>query len=118
MKPILASVLADRGSRWLWVSSLVFNLGQWIGVLVLAPKNQQFVPLHYTIYFGIDLTGTWRSLFWVPGIGLIIQAIHSFGALLVPEKIWHRSWLVFALFLQVLLTLGLVALLLTIRQSE
>lgn len=34
------------------------------------PKDQASLFLHYTVYFGVDSTGTIWDTAWIPGIGL------------------------------------------------
>src|SRR5689334_9133805 len=90
------SVLGDRWSRWFTVSLLFGNLGGWAAVWFLAPRNLDVSPLHYTIYFGINLTGPWTSLFWLPAIGLGAIITHLTIAHLANHILWRRLWLVLA----------------------
>lgn len=54
------------------------------------------MPLHYNIYFGIDLLGPWWYVLFLPGAGLLI----IFGNFLISVLLLKRERLV-AYFLSV-----------------
>jgi len=56
--------------------SLFFNLTSWILLAVFIKRSEFPVPLHYNIYFGIDLTGPYRNIFNLPSIGLFVVVIN------------------------------------------
>ncbi|MFH1426593.1 MAG: hypothetical protein ABIG66_04175 [Candidatus Kerfeldbacteria bacterium] len=67
----------DRVSAVLLAVALVLNAGAWAVILWKLPYTSDPVFLHYNIYFGIDLTGSWYELLWIPGSGLAALVINS-----------------------------------------
>lgn len=58
--------------------SLILNIALW-GFLAWQVKDfPELIPLHYNIYFGIDLLGPWYQIFLLPTIGLVIFIINFF----------------------------------------
>ncbi len=51
---------------------IVLNVAQWAFLYWQIPYTQSVVFLHYTIYFGVDMTGDWWRLLIVPAAGLLI----------------------------------------------
>lgn len=97
--------------QWPWLIALALAvIAEWVAALMLAPRGKVLAPLHYTIYFGIDLSGGWRSWLWLPALGTIITTSHIFFSRRRKDLIWRRSWLVLALVLDVLLLTSLGAL--------
>ncbi len=79
-------------TRWVFIFGLVVTLGQWVTLVTAVPRGESFLPLHYTIYFGIDLTGSWAQLAWLPAASSISWLIHLIGASRQPDLIWRRAW--------------------------
>lgn len=52
--------------------SLFFNILSWIFLAYFIKPSEYPIPLHYNIYFGIDLIGSYRRIFTLPLIGLFI----------------------------------------------
>ncbi|MFA6909244.1 MAG: hypothetical protein WC289_05195 [Patescibacteria group bacterium] len=70
------------------------------------------VPLHYNIYFGIDLIGAWWHIFLFPGIGLLILLLNSTLLFLVTlDKMQTILLMASAALTNVLLTVSLILLL-------
>ncbi len=67
----------DRLVLILCCLALLCNIGTWAVLLWKIPHTNETIFLHYNIYFGIDLTGSWRQLFWVPGTGSVIFLVNS-----------------------------------------
>lgn len=93
----------DPVSRWLAVSAAVINFGHWALVLATVPRGDQFVPLHYTIYFGIDLSAHWTRGFVMPAVGTAILILHLLTSGIVRDMAWRRSWFLIALSLNAIL---------------
>jgi len=54
------------------------------------------VILHYNVYFGIDLLGSWYQLFWLPAIGVaIIFTNFLFASLFLHKERILSYFLVF-----------------------
>ena len=77
------------------------------------PQEQSYIPLHYNIYTGIDLFGSWQRIFIWPTIGLIILIINLVLAIVLYDKKEIISYFLSfaAVFVQVFL---LIATMLTI----
>lgn len=107
---------SDRLSGWLLVWGTLANVCLWALALLLVPRPEQLLPLHYTIYFGIDLTGPRLRILLMPLIGLGILVAHLALSRFYDHPVWQRLWLLLALLLQILLTGALGALLYVIHQ--
>lgn len=63
-----------------WTLTLLFymlNILSWILIFWKQPYTEETILLHYNIFFGIDLTGSWRQLLWIPGSGLVIAIVNT-----------------------------------------
>ena len=56
---------------------LVANAVLWALLAARMGTWPAVIPLHYTIYFGIDLLGPWQWLFLLPGLGLVVLLVNS-----------------------------------------
>ncbi len=101
-------IINDRLSGWWLALAGVFNLGQWLTVATWPPT--QVAPLHYTIYFGLDLTGPAWQLYVLPGVGAMVIVVHGVIAALRRSELWSRSWSLLALVNIVLLSAALLTL--------
>lgn len=64
--------LFNRATRNLFIACVALNTISWIVLFWKIPKTDDTIFLHYNIYYGIDLTGAWAELFWMPVSGLAI----------------------------------------------
>lgn len=110
-------VMQDPVNRWLWWVGVVVNAATWVAIWQFVPKNSAVLPLHYTIYFGINLTGSWVKLFWVSAVGVGILFAHLLMASTNTHRTWQRLWIILALTLNVLFVVDMVASILFIRYS-
>jgi hypothetical protein len=78
----------DRVLLVLTAIALLCNAATWALLLWKIPYTEETIFLHYNVYFGIDLTGGWKQLFWVPGSGTVILVINT--AVLYAAKQMHR----------------------------
>lgn len=63
--------------QWILIGALFFDLVNW-GVLGFFIRPVDFpIILHYNVYFGVDLIGSWWQVFFLPAAGTIILAINS-----------------------------------------
>ena len=61
---------------------LLANGFLWLYLAFQARDFSGLIPLHYNIYFGIDLLGPWYHLYIMPAIGLVFLTLNFlFGAL-------------------------------------
>lgn len=110
-------IRTDRAGRRLWISSAVITAGLWAGMFWLTQQTGTFVPLHYTIYFGIDLTATGWTAYQLPLIATASLIIHAAAAGLAPHEVWRRSWLTLGLVVQLLWASALLAILYIARPA-
>lgn len=71
---------AFSASRVLRLSSAIgiaLNGALWVLVLWRVRGLPDTIPLHYTIYFGIDLLGAWYQMFFLPALGLSIWLLNG-----------------------------------------
>jgi len=95
-----------------FIISIVLNLILWAG---LYYKIQPFsylteygtIPLHYNLYFGIDLLGKWYTAFVLPFFGLIVIIVNNIIAynLFVRERFLSY----FLLIMQTIVNVALFA---------
>ena len=54
----------------------------------LAPIGRELdvIPLHYNVYFGVDLLGRWYRVFLLPAMGLVLFAANALFARALWEK--------------------------------
>jgi hypothetical protein len=66
---------------WLLGLSLAANLINWL-ILKIFIKAVDFpIIMHYNVYFGVDMLGTWKQTFILPIMGLILFSINGFLSL-------------------------------------
>ncbi|MBI5466669.1 MAG: hypothetical protein HY975_00425 [Candidatus Kerfeldbacteria bacterium] len=104
-------------SRALVVIAGVLTIALWAVSLWLVPRERLVVPLHYTIYFGIDLSSRWQSWLWLPGLGTVIMLTHFVIGTLKDDTTWQRVWLTMAVLLNILLGLVIAALAYVVRSG-
>jgi len=71
------------------IISAVIHSAIWILLLWKIPYTEQTVFLHYNIYFGIDLTGSWAQLLWMPLSGLVILIVNTI--IVMMSKTFDKS---------------------------
>ena len=64
-------------------TAIALNLAALIGLYFSITPRVELVALRYTIYFGIDLIGSWWQIFIFPLIGAIINVVNFSLAYLV-----------------------------------
>lgn len=73
--------------------AVLFNLAIWLLIyfkfypaVYSLPKEQSYLPLHYNIYTGIDLFGSWQRIFILPCIGLFMLVLNAILGIISYEK--------------------------------
>lgn len=74
--PTPSTSLRTRAIAVLIISIVLVNAISWGLLLWKIPYTDATVFLHYNVFYGIDLVGTWKSLFWLPGSGLAFALIN------------------------------------------
>lgn len=54
-------------------TAICFEVLNWVLMIIrgLPLRAQSIIPLHYTIYFGIDLIGPWYAIFLPAVLGIV-----------------------------------------------
>ena len=96
---------------WAVLIGLIFNLILWAYTFLQYGLSTDLVPLHYNIYFGIDLIGYKSNLFFYPLLGLVIIIVNSILSwLLRIEKLIGYFLIMSAVLAQVFILITEVAL--------
>jgi hypothetical protein len=67
--------------------ALLLNLGIWILLYMFIKPSLEPIYLHYNIYFGIDLIGSWYRIYLIPLSGLLIILVNYFmGVIMYSSK--------------------------------
>jgi len=61
---------------WLLILSLAGNLANWIILLIFIRPVDFPIILHYNVYFGVDSTGDWKQVYFLPAIGFLLLIIN------------------------------------------
>lgn len=100
--------------QWVIIGSLIINALNW-GFIAFFIRPVDFpIILHYNVYFGVDVIGSWWQVYLLPLIGLLILGTNTFlGYLFYQQKeriVAHL--LVLATFIvQICITIAVVSLL-------
>ena len=109
--------LGDRWSRWAVFLIGAGNILGWIAVWRFSLRGADVSPLHYTIYFGINLTGRWSTLFVLPAVGTVALIVHLVISRMVPHPMWRRLWLVLAAIITIMMLMDVAAIIFLLRNG-
>lgn len=102
MKQFFYSKIASR--KFILIFGCILNAILWLYTAQRYLQATDIVPLHYTIYFGIDLIDFKTKLFTYPLIGLSIIVVNGLLAFLCKqEKLIGYLLLTNALIMQIFL---------------
>ena len=87
----------DRFSFYLINFSLIIILATWFLFLLKKVAKSPLSVLHYNIYFGFDVLGSWSKLFIPPLLVLFLTILNLFLAIYFWTR--HRAWSYFLLTL-------------------
>lgn len=63
--------------HWILIASLFVNLVNW-GALAYFVRRVDFpIILHYNVYFGVDILGSWWEVYFLPGVGTFFWLINA-----------------------------------------
>ena len=73
--------------HWVLIASLLVNAINW-GIIAFFIRPVDFpIILHYNVYFGVDVIGSWWQIYFLPAIGLIILSVNTvLGYLFYQQK--------------------------------
>ena len=63
--------------QWVFIASLALNLGNWLFIAFFIRPVDFLIILHYNVYFGVDVIGSWWQMYFVPFIGLLILLVNA-----------------------------------------
>jgi len=73
--------------QWVIIAALVVNVANWISIVYFIRPVDFPIILHYNIYFGVDVIGSWKQIYFLPVIGLLILSINTtLGYLFYQQK--------------------------------
>lgn len=88
--------------------SVVCNIGIWALIYWQFPPTEDIVFLHYNIFLGVDRTGEWYKLLYMPisgAVALLVNAFFMFSIVQI-SSVMRKSVAVLTIFLQVLLLIA------------
>lgn len=62
------------------------NLFAWGWLLWHIRPTEEALFLHYTVLFGVDLTGAWHTVFVLPAVGILIIGLNTYFAAELFQK--------------------------------
>lgn len=96
--------------HWVLIASIFANLVNW-GVLAYFIRPVDFpIILHYNVYFGVDILGSWWEVYFLSGVGTffwLINAILSYFFYQRKERIAAYLFLLGAFIVQIGLTVAI-----------
>lgn len=66
---------------WLLLLSAIANIANWLLLKIFIIPVDFSIILHYNVYFGVDVLGSWKQVFLLPGIGLMLWFMNVFLSL-------------------------------------
>jgi hypothetical protein len=101
--------------QWVLIASLAINLGNWLFIAFFIRPVDFLIILHYNVYFGVDLIGSWWQMYLMPLIGLLIAFANAFLGYLFyqrKERIVAHLLMLATLIVQVGISIAVAGLLL------
>ncbi|MFC1598302.1 hypothetical protein ACFL2M_02085 [Patescibacteria group bacterium] len=91
-------------------AAFLLNAAAWGLIFWKLPETADTVLLHYNIYFGVDLAGSWQELLWMPGSGLAVLLINVIVMLLSKhlDRLIIIAGSIITLFLEIMVLLATV----------
>jgi hypothetical protein len=78
--------LQDKILLILFLVSLILNLLLYLAILGWVRAQTEPLILHYSVYFGIDLIGSWYRLYLMPAVGSFLLLVNFFLTILFYRK--------------------------------
>ncbi len=96
---------------FLIVLAILANVGLWIALFWTVIPTDFPIILHYNIYFGVDVIGNWKNLFFMPALAALLLFLN----LALSRFFYYKERLISYLFAgtalisQLLMAVGVVA---------
>lgn len=55
----------------------LFNVVVWLVLILAVSSEREVIILHYNVYLGVDMIGTYWQIFFVPSIGILFLAVNT-----------------------------------------
>ena len=120
----LIAKFKDRAKRFFWhgfwtdpiiffsiILAVLANAGLWVALFqTVAPVDSPII-LHYNVYFGVDVIGNWKSLFFMPTLAAALLFLNLVLSRFFYYKERPVSYLFagVALILQLLIAVGVAS---------
>lgn len=107
-----APFFQSRIVQWLLFFSALVNLIGWLALRFFLWSGEDFIILHYNVYFGVDWRGLPRESFFLPLVGLILLVINFLAAFYFyahKERIAAYIILMAALMAQLSLLISIIS---------
>lgn len=101
--------LRDRFNLFSFLLAFLLNILCWtLPYFQIKPQVEPII-LHYNIYFGVDLIGSWYRIFYLPAIALALLLVNLIlGAIInKKDKVICRIFLGSGVAIQVLALIGI-----------
>lgn len=107
---LLNLYLQDRFIKINFFFGILVNISLWLILVWWTRSFPELIPLHYNIYFGIDLFGPWYQIFILPLLGLIFFLINFPISSFVyrKEKILSYFLVATSSFVQIIFVLAII----------
>lgn len=95
----------QRDFLFLWLVSLLINIITWAIVYFKIKPDSEIVPLHYNIFYGIDIAGKGYFIYLVPAIGLSVLVVNYwlFSYALGKDRFAANTTMAITLFVQIII---------------
>jgi len=100
--------------QWVTIGALIINALNW-GFIAFFIRPVDFpIILHYNVYFGVDVIGSWWQVYFLPLIGLLILSVNTFLGFLFyqqKERIVAHLLVLATFIVQICITIAVASLL-------
>ena len=101
--------------QWVFIGALLLNIINW-GLIAFFIRPVDFsIILHYNVYFGVDVIGSWWQVYFLPFIGLIILNLNTLLAYLFyqqRERMVAHLLMLTTFIVQIVITIAVAGILL------
>ncbi|MFA6322317.1 MAG: hypothetical protein WCX71_02455 [Candidatus Buchananbacteria bacterium] len=111
---LINSLFRDRIVRMLFLLALLIDVLIWFFLGWSVRDLPESIPLHYNIYYGIDLYGNWYEILYLPAVGLLFLSINFILALYLYSREKILSYFLAAVSFLGLFFLALAAIFITL----
>lgn len=107
LKRTTSPFLKNKVVVWLFWFNLIVLVVDFFYIFLKLKGREDLIPLHYNIYFGVDLIGNKEQVFKLPLIGAIVFLVNYFLAGLIYRSEKFASYILIFASLAVAIVLSL-----------